>query len=213
MTEVAVAPAVQVVGNAVEISGEPTALYRFHDAAGRLLYVGISRNLVARWAQHETEKPWWPEVVRKTVVMYGSRREAEIAEGRAIRSESPLHNKAMGRRDASEPKRPARKLGVIPKKPASAPRSSRPVPGESYVLSPSLMTWVDDYARKHDCSRAEAVSNILCDGLLRFQEEELEALRATIAAEVAGNPEFEAEFAALTAMQAARRLESVAPGA
>ena len=42
-------------------------------------------------------------LARKTVEMYGSRREAEIAEGKAIRSESPLHNIAMGRTDPEAP--------------------------------------------------------------------------------------------------------------
>ena len=49
---------------AIEITDEPTAVYRFYDEADRLLYVGISRNPAARWAQHAVEKKWWPRVDR-----------------------------------------------------------------------------------------------------------------------------------------------------
>ena len=108
MTEVADAPTVQ----AVEISGEPTALYRFYDQDDTLLYVGVSSNPAGRWVTHAAEKQWWPQVVRKTVVIYGSRIEAEIAEGIAIRSETPLHNIAPGRRDPA----------TIPPRKAAAPR-------------------------------------------------------------------------------------------
>ena len=45
------------VPEAVEIAGEPTAVYRFYDANGALLYVGITGNLSRRWAKHEARKP------------------------------------------------------------------------------------------------------------------------------------------------------------
>src|SRR5581483_10653325 len=77
----------------LEITGEPTGLYRFYDRVGQLLYIGISRNLHARWGQHEAEKTWWPLAAKRTVVMYPSRAEAEKAEKAAIRSERPVHNK------------------------------------------------------------------------------------------------------------------------
>lgn len=203
------------VRKVVKVTGEPAALYRFYDARGTLLYVGISRNLAARWAQHEADKYWWPAVKRKTVVMYGSRIEAELAEGRAIRSESPVHNKAMGRRDKSDPKRSAQKPAAVLKKTAG------PRPRESYTFDAEFMAQIDAYTRRHDCSRTEAVGILVAVGLQKFEEEERESLRMeeelgelrkTIAAEVAGNPEAEAEFAALLARQAARRLEASSSG-
>ena len=69
----------------------PTSLYRLYDVSGRLLYVGIAFDPEARWRQHRPRR-WWKDVASKTVVLYGTRREAEAAESAAIRTEAPLHN-------------------------------------------------------------------------------------------------------------------------
>lgn len=76
----------------VEIGDAPTALYRLYSHAGDLLYVGITDHLKIRLTAHAKEKPWWPEVARKTVAWYPTKREAEDAEARAIRDEHPAHN-------------------------------------------------------------------------------------------------------------------------
>lgn len=68
-----------------------TAVYRLFDANGRLLYVGIGRNPMGRWAAH-AELSWWSTVHRFTVAWFDSRREAADEERRALRSESPAHN-------------------------------------------------------------------------------------------------------------------------
>ena len=172
---------------AIEITGEPTAVYRFYDAAGALLYVGISRNLVARWAQHEVEKTWWSAVARKTVTMYGSRREAEIAEGHAIRSESPLHNKAMGRRDETEPKpkpkKPVRKPSPTHKDRIDATRLAKLQP-RSFMLDDEFLARIDAYAKEHDHDRDMAFRLLLFTGLVTAEEDDakhkarLEALRS-----------------------------------
>lgn len=162
-------------GIPVEVTDEPAALYRFYDAAERLLYVGVSRNLATRWGQHETEKSWWPAVTRKTVVMYGSRKEAELAEGRAIRSESPLHNKAMGRRD---PTRPA------PKSPPAAARRPQGLTSrDSFAINADLRAYVDDYASRQKISSVEAVRKFFTDGMIKCLEEELAADVALFEAE------------------------------
>lgn len=72
----------------------PTALYRFFDSEGRLLYVGISMDVQKRWKVHETERAttWWPRVDRRTVEWFDTRNEALAAEVTAIKKESPLHN-------------------------------------------------------------------------------------------------------------------------
>ena len=72
----------------------PTALYRLYDAEDRLLYVGISGDLKERLKTHASLKPWWPDVVRKTVQWYATRADAAEAEIKAIGSERPLHNVA-----------------------------------------------------------------------------------------------------------------------
>ena len=73
-------------------SPERTALYRFFDADGRLLYVGVSGNTESRWRQHAESKPWWPDVAEKTTEWLDSRPDALDAERAAIRTEKPLYN-------------------------------------------------------------------------------------------------------------------------
>lgn len=69
-----------------------TALYRFYDEGGALLYVGITADLEQRRAAHERDKPWWPDVAEKTVEWHDTRLLALAAELEAIRSEAPRHN-------------------------------------------------------------------------------------------------------------------------
>lgn len=76
------------------LDDQPTALYRFFDADGALLYVGITADLGKRWAKHQSEKPWWPHVTKKTVRWYGERPSALAAEAEAIKDELPRYNVA-----------------------------------------------------------------------------------------------------------------------
>lgn len=70
----------------------PTALYRFFDAADRLLYVGITVDIGVRWKHHGKGKAWWSEVVRATVAHYPNRDAALAAEKAAIKAEKPIWN-------------------------------------------------------------------------------------------------------------------------
>lgn len=87
------------MSTALEMSGQlPTrpapghvALYRFFDADGALLYVGICDEPVKRWYSH-ADKWWWPQVERFHVLWLPSRNEALARETEAIRTEKPLHN-------------------------------------------------------------------------------------------------------------------------
>jgi hypothetical protein len=72
-------------------SGE-TAVYRLSDAAGRLLYVGIGRNPMARWASHADQHAWWPEVASFEVAWHPSREAAAAEEKRALQEDGPVHN-------------------------------------------------------------------------------------------------------------------------
>lgn len=81
-----------------------TALYRFYDEGGALLYVGITANVEARFAHHESRKEWWPQVARKTIEWFDTRPPARAAELQAIHDERPVHNVngspwAAGRRE------------------------------------------------------------------------------------------------------------------
>lgn len=69
-----------------------TALYRFFDSAGALLYVGISGAIPTRLGQHHDTKPWYHEVARITVEHHPDRPTALAFEERAIKTERPKYN-------------------------------------------------------------------------------------------------------------------------
>lgn len=69
-----------------------TAVYRFYDAADRLLYVGITDSIAARWESHSAAKAWWGDIHRATVVWHDSRTTAHAEESAAIAQEHPVHN-------------------------------------------------------------------------------------------------------------------------
>jgi hypothetical protein len=70
-----------------------TALYRFYDVFGQLLYVGITNNLKLRWSQHATTAAtWWPLRFERSVEWFDAREDAAVAEVEAITTEGPLHN-------------------------------------------------------------------------------------------------------------------------
>ena len=81
-----------VPGKKRRISG-PQQLYRYFNADGDLLYVGISANAFARMTQHQAGAQWWTEIATVTVEWFDSRREVLDAERDAIKSESPIWNK------------------------------------------------------------------------------------------------------------------------
>lgn len=75
-----------------------TALYRHFDAAGQLLYVGVSLCAFQRTRQHGQSAPWFEDVTRIDIEWFASRSLAEAAEWRAIRNEKPLHNQTFNRK-------------------------------------------------------------------------------------------------------------------
>lgn len=83
---VMVMPGVQTRGT------DETAVYRLFDSADRLLYVGMGRNPMGRWASHADQHAWWPEVVRFTVDWFPTRGEASAEERRALKEEATVHN-------------------------------------------------------------------------------------------------------------------------
>lgn len=71
---------------------DSTTLYRLHDAADALLYIGIAGNPGRRFQQHRGDKPWWGEVARVILEHHPTRAAALAAELHAIRTEHPRHN-------------------------------------------------------------------------------------------------------------------------
>jgi len=70
------------------------ALYRFFNAKGVLLYVGITKNPEGRVRNHRGDKPWWDEVANITIEKFNTRPELATAELKAIQSENPKYNLA-----------------------------------------------------------------------------------------------------------------------
>lgn len=71
-----------------------TNLYRFFDAQGGLLYIGISYNAWARMAGHRMNASWWSQVASASIEHFPTRAEAAQAERSAIEAERPAHNVA-----------------------------------------------------------------------------------------------------------------------
>ncbi|WP_406337349.1 GIY-YIG nuclease family protein [Streptomyces sp. NBC_00649] len=68
-----------------------TAVYWLFSEADKLLYVGISRNPMARWAEH-AQTSWWAQVSRFAVKWYPTRRAALRVELRTIHDDTPAYN-------------------------------------------------------------------------------------------------------------------------
>ena len=77
-------------------------LYRHFDADGRLLYVGISLNALARLSQHSLDASWFKDIRLVTIEVFDTRLKAAAAERKAIRSERPMWNVAHARSGARD---------------------------------------------------------------------------------------------------------------
>jgi hypothetical protein len=75
---------------------KPAVVYHAFNAAGELLYVGVTCNLRVRLGAHRRETPWWGEVADVKHVGYDDRRVAERAEKTAIWREKPRYNRNSG---------------------------------------------------------------------------------------------------------------------
>lgn len=73
-------------------ANQPHALYRFYDAGGLLLYIGVTLDPGARWKSHRKDRPWWHHVAQVTLEVHSSRLAVLEAERAAILAEKPLHN-------------------------------------------------------------------------------------------------------------------------
>lgn len=75
----------------------PSCLYRYFDADGNLLYVGIAKDPDKRRREHERTSQWLHLATERTVEWYDDRDSALAAERRAIRDERPIHNRVGNR--------------------------------------------------------------------------------------------------------------------
>ena len=67
-------------------------LYRFYDAEGVLLYVGITKFFEPRLKQHYKNAEWFFETASVKLEHFQTRQEVERAETQAIEQESPRYN-------------------------------------------------------------------------------------------------------------------------
>lgn len=67
-------------------------VYRFFDAAGQLLYVGVTADPHTRWMQHQRRSAWAASAEMVSLERYAYEDLALDAERYAIRTEQPLHN-------------------------------------------------------------------------------------------------------------------------
>lgn len=77
----------------------PQTLYRFFNANGDLLYIGVTANAHRRITDHRDEKEWWTEIQTITLEHFPDRDSVLKAERAAIKAELPLYN-VVHNRDA-----------------------------------------------------------------------------------------------------------------
>lgn len=69
------------------------AVYRLYSSDGELLYIGSAYDPETRCKRHRN-KPWWPQVARRTEEWFEHRLTAYDAETKAIAADRPKHNVA-----------------------------------------------------------------------------------------------------------------------
>lgn len=71
-----------------------TTCYRYFDSEGRLLYIGITKNLFERQDSHQRTQNWWHEVASASFTHFETRDEALAYESKMIGIEFPKYNRA-----------------------------------------------------------------------------------------------------------------------
>jgi excinuclease UvrABC nuclease subunit len=72
--------------------GPETYLYRIYDVLENLIYVGISKDLAGRLANHSRITTWWHAAYRVEYDVYPTRAMASRAEVQSITQLKPSHN-------------------------------------------------------------------------------------------------------------------------
>lgn len=79
----------------------PCSVYRCYDEDGRLLYVGITSQGMARASSHHAYSRWWKLMVRQDWEHYDSRPEALLREAELIATQFPIFNVVRPRYEGS----------------------------------------------------------------------------------------------------------------
>lgn len=72
---------------------DPTSVYRYYDATGVLLYVGITRRATSRNLEHYAKSEWWEFVARQDVEHFPDRPSALHEERSLIQRHHPPFNR------------------------------------------------------------------------------------------------------------------------
>lgn len=72
-------------------------LYRYFDAQGALLYIGVTSRINRRMREHWESSEWFAKIARCEFQQFPDRKSVLEAEREAIISEKPLHNYAHNR--------------------------------------------------------------------------------------------------------------------
>ena len=80
------------LAGAIPLADRAHVLYRMYDAAGALLYIGITLNIANRLSAHQGEKPWWSDVANIKLEHFADRMAVLTAERTAIMEEAPAYN-------------------------------------------------------------------------------------------------------------------------
>lgn len=89
----------------LDLTADPTCvvyLYRMYGKDDELLYIGITKDIYARFENHRFAIPW----ERYTTEEYPDRASAALAEGRAILAENPKLNVIRGKNGPARERRP-----------------------------------------------------------------------------------------------------------
>jgi excinuclease UvrABC nuclease subunit len=71
----------------------PCFVYRCYDAAGVLLYIGLTSRLEKRMKEHRQQDEWGPEIVHMRVQPYSDERKGGDVEKSQIWYLQPRHNR------------------------------------------------------------------------------------------------------------------------
>ena len=74
---------------------QPFACYRHYNAAGELLYVGVTASTGKRDSGHKSGSEWFGEIARSECTYFATRREALVFEAASIIVDEPKYNKLV----------------------------------------------------------------------------------------------------------------------
>jgi excinuclease UvrABC nuclease subunit len=77
----------------INVAGPGFEVYRLLNAAGELLYVGMTGNPFERWRDHSYNRCWWSEVAYICTMRVPTKLLAQDHELEAIKQDRPKYNR------------------------------------------------------------------------------------------------------------------------